>query len=110
MSGIPITKEAKKMNNEKKKVKPQTMKLKQRKFLFFADVVLDKIEGEIKNPTCHPKDNMEYIKEEIEKMRETLSTMKFQPSYPLHIVDNWHPKDKLGDTLLNLYYDYLDLE
>ncbi|MCL2145469.1 MAG: hypothetical protein FWH43_08285 [Endomicrobia bacterium] len=98
------------MNNEKKKVKPQTMKLKQRRFLFFTDAVLDKIESEIKKPTRHPKDSLEYIKEEIEKMREALSMMKFQPGYPLHIVDHWHPKDKLGDTLLNLYYDYLDLE
>jgi hypothetical protein len=98
------------MNNEKKKVKPQTMKLKQKKFLFLADVVLDKIKNEIEKPTHHKKENMVYMREEVEKMKEALSTMEFQPTYPLHIVDHWHPKDRLGDLLLNLYYEYLDLE
>ena len=97
------------MNNERKKIKPQTMRLKQKKFLLLAEAALKKIEEEINKPTKHKKDNMVYVKEEIKKMKETLSTMEFQPTYPLHIVDNWHPKDKLGDMLLNLYYDYLDL-
>lgn len=98
------------MSNEKKKVKPQTMRLKQKKFLLLADVALDKIENEIAKPTHHKKDNMVYIKEEVGKMKSALTTMEFQPTYPMHIVDHWHPKDKLGDLLLNLYYDYLDLE
>ncbi len=98
------------MNNVKKKVKPQTMRLKQKKFLLFADAALEKINLEIRNPKTHTKDDMQSIREEIEKMKESLSTLIFQPSYPLNIVDNWHPKDALGDLLLNLYYDYLDLE
>lgn len=98
------------MNNERKKVKPQTMKLKQKKFLLLADVALDKIESEIGKPTNHQIDDMVHIKEEIENMKKALSTLEFQPIYPLYVVDHWHPKDKLGDILLNLYYDYLDLE
>jgi galactokinase/mevalonate kinase-like predicted kinase len=97
------------MKNEKRKVKPQTMRLKQKKFLLFANVALDKINVEIENPKKHKKDDMNNIKEEIEKMKKALSTMEFQPMYPMNIVDHWRPDDKLGDLLLNLYYDYLDL-
>ena len=97
------------MKNERNKVKPQTMKLRQKKFLLLVDVALDKINREISNPQKHKKDNMEFIKEEIFKMKESLSTIIFQPTYPLHIVDHWHPQDELGDFLLKLYYDYLDL-
>ncbi|MDR2426124.1 MAG: hypothetical protein LBD46_02930 [Endomicrobium sp.] len=98
------------MNNDKKKVKPQTMQLRKKKFLLLAQRSLEQINCEIKNPQKHKKDNMHYIEEEIEKMKEALSTMIFQPTYPLHIVDHWHPKDKFGDLLLDLYYAYLDLE
>ena len=96
--------------NERKKVKPQTMKLRQKKFLLLADSALLNISREIERPKNHKKDHMEFIKEEIEKMKVSLSTMIFQPTYPLHIVDHWHPKDGMGDMLLSLYYEYLDLE
>ncbi|MDR1195238.1 MAG: hypothetical protein LBL00_02040 [Endomicrobium sp.] len=98
------------MNNDKKKLKPQTIRLKQKKFLCLVKTALNEINQEIENPQKHKKDNMHYMKEEVEKMKEARSTMIFQPTYPLHIVDHWHPKDKLGDILLNLYYMYLDLE
>lgn len=97
------------MKNEKRKVKPQTMRLKQKKFLLLAKDALDKIHLEIESPKKHKKDNMNQIKQEIEKMKEALSTMDFQPTYPMSIVDHWQPDDQLGDLLLNLYYDYLDL-
>lgn len=86
------------------------MRLKQKKFLLLAGVALEKINLELNSPKTHAKDDMQHIKEEIIKMKKSLSTLIFQPSYPLNIVDNWHPKDALGDLLLNLYYDYLELE
>ncbi len=97
------------MDNEKKHLKPETVRLKQKKFVAAADIALDKIKREIDKPKNHRKESLELIKEEIEKMKEALSTIVFQPTYPLYVVDNWHPRDELGDSLLKLYYQYLFL-
>lgn len=98
------------MKNGKKCVTVSTMLLKQKKFISKANSAILQIQKEIKRPARHNRENLQFIKEEIEKMKESLSTIMFNPNYPAIIVDNWHPKDELGNVLLKLYYSYLDLD
>ena len=97
------------MQQERKKVQPQTMRVRQKKFLLNSEAAIQKLQHCLEEPLIHNKKSLEFIRAEIYKMREALSTSVFKPIYPLYIVDNWHDSEELGDQLLNVYYDYLDL-
>ena len=97
------------MRNEKREVSIQSLHLKQKKFIKNANSAIREIEKEIGKPKRHKIENLQFIKEEIEKMKVSLSSFIFKPNYPIIIVDHWNPKDELGNILLKLYYIYLEL-
>jgi len=98
------------MQQERKKVLPQTIRLRHKKFLLNSEAALQQLQHCLADPLIHNKKTLEFIRAELCKMREVLSISVFKPIYPLYIVDNWHDKEELGDQLLKVYYDYLDLE
>ena len=96
--------------HEGKKVLPQTMRIRHKKFLLNSEAALQQLQQCLEDPLIHNKKTLEFIMAELYKMREVLSISVFKPIYPLYVVDNWHNKEELGDQLLKVYYDYLDLE
>lgn len=91
----------------------RTIVLKQQ-VLMLIDKVISDIHNEMNKHKCGMVANgtiaqLEHICKEIEKMKITLNSKIFLPSYPVIIVDSWDFKSTLGNDLLYLAEKYKKL-
>ncbi len=82
--------------------------------LILMDKAIEDIQSEINKHKCGIMANgtiaqLEHICKEVEKMKSTLNSKIFLPSYPVIIVDSWDFKSTLGNDLLNLLEKYKEL-